>query len=41
MADDLAASDGRVAAFAQVAIRHADNHRTDIQAALATQTHPV
>jgi hypothetical protein len=33
-ADDLAAGDGRVAAFAQVAIRHADNHRTDIQAAL-------
>ena len=36
-ADDLAAGDGRVRLFAQIAIRHADNHRTDIEAALAAQ----
>jgi hypothetical protein len=34
-ADDLAAGDGRVRLFAQIAIRHADNHRTDIETALA------
>ena len=33
--DDLAAGDGRVRRFAQIAIRHADNHRTDIETALA------
>jgi DinB family protein len=36
-ADELAAGDGRVRLFAQIAIRHADNHRTDIQTALAAQ----
>lgn len=36
-ADQLAAADGRIRLFAQVAIRHADNHRTDIETALATQ----
>jgi hypothetical protein len=36
-ADDLAAGDGRVRRFAQIAIRHADNHRTDIETALAAQ----
>ena len=36
-ADDLAAGDGRVRLFAQIAIRHADNHRTDIESALAAQ----
>jgi hypothetical protein len=36
-ADDLAAGDGRVRLFAQIAIRHADNHRTDIETALAAQ----
>ncbi len=40
-ADDLAAGDGRVARFAQIAIRHADNHRTDTQTALAAPAHPV
>lgn len=35
--DELAAGDGRVRLFAQIAIRHADNHRTDIEAALAAQ----
>ena len=34
-ADELAAGDGRVRRFAQIAIRHADNHRTDIETALA------
>jgi hypothetical protein len=34
-ADDLNAGDGRVQLFAQIAIRHADNHRTDIETALA------
>ena len=37
-ADDLAAGDGRVRLFAQIAIRHADNHRTDIESALAAQS---
>jgi hypothetical protein len=36
-ADDLNAGDGRVERFAQVAIRHADDHRTEIEAALAGQ----
>ena len=34
-AADLSAGDGRVRLFAQIAIRHADNHRTDIETALA------
>ena len=34
-AGDLSAGDGRVRLFAQIAIRHADNHRTDIETALA------
>ena len=34
-AADLAAGDGLDGRFAQIAIRHADNHRTDIEAALA------
>jgi hypothetical protein len=36
-AGDLAAGDGRIRLFAQVAIRHADNHRTDIETALAAR----
>jgi hypothetical protein len=39
-ADELAAGDGRVRLFAQIAIRHADNHRTDIETALAAQGLP-
>ena len=35
--DDLSAGDGRVQRFAQIAIRHADNHRTDIETALAAR----
>jgi hypothetical protein len=35
-AADLAAGDGRVRRLAQVAIRHADDHRSEIEAALAT-----
>ncbi|HEY6277497.1 MAG TPA: DinB family protein [Streptosporangiaceae bacterium] len=34
---DLAAGDGQAERFAQIAIRHADNHRTDIEAALAAR----
>lgn len=34
-AEDLQAGEGRVERLAQVAIRHADIHRTDIEAALA------
>jgi hypothetical protein len=34
-ADDLSAGHGRVRLFAQIAIRHADNHRADIETALA------
>jgi len=34
---DLSAGDGRVRRFAQIAIRHADNHRTDIETALAVR----
>ena len=33
---DLAAWDGRVRRLAQIAARHADDHRADIEAALAT-----
>ncbi len=33
---DLAAGDGRVRRLAQIAARHADDHRADIEAALAT-----
>jgi hypothetical protein len=36
-AADLAAGDGRVRRFAQVAIRHADDHRSEIEAALAAR----
>jgi hypothetical protein len=36
-ADQLAVGDGRIRRFAQIAIRHADNHRTDIETALAAQ----
>lgn len=36
-AADLAAGDGRIRRLAQIAARHADDHRTDIQAALATR----
>jgi hypothetical protein len=32
--DQLDAADGRIRRFAQVAARHADNHRTEIEAAL-------
>jgi hypothetical protein len=34
-AEDLKAGDGRVERLAQIAIRHADDHRTEIEAALA------
>lgn len=34
---DLAAGDGRVRRLAQVAIRHADDHRSEIEAALAAR----
>ena len=33
---DLAAGDGRVRRLAQIAARHADDHRADIEAALTT-----
>jgi DinB superfamily len=33
---DLKAGDGRIERLAQIAIRHADDHRTEIEAALAT-----
>jgi hypothetical protein len=36
-AADLAAGDGRVRRLAQIAIRHADDHRADIEMALAAQ----
>ena len=36
-AGQLDAADGRIRLFAQIAIRHADNHRTDIETALAAQ----
>ena len=35
-AEDLKTGDGRVERLAQIAIRHADDHRTEIEAALAT-----
>ena len=34
---DLEAGDGRVRRLAQIAIRHADEHRADIETALAAQ----
>jgi hypothetical protein len=34
-AGDLKAGDGRVERLAQIAIRHADAHRTELEAALA------
>ena len=34
-AEDLKAGDGRVDRLAQIAVRHADDHRTEIEAALA------
>lgn len=34
--EDLKAGDGRIERLAQIAIRHADDHRTEIEAALAT-----
>lgn len=34
--EDLAADGGRIERLAQVAIRHPDNHRTEIEAALVT-----
>ena len=36
-APHLAAGDGRVRRLAQVAIRHADDHRSEIEAALAAR----
>jgi DinB superfamily len=36
-AADLQAGDGRVQRFAQIAIRHADDHRSEIEAALAAR----
>lgn len=36
-AADLAAGDGRVRRLAQIATRHADDHRADIETALAAQ----
>jgi hypothetical protein len=33
--DDLTIDDGRVALFCEIAARHADSHRTDLEAALA------
>jgi len=36
-AADLAAGHGRVRRLAQIAIRHADDHRTDIETALTAQ----
>jgi hypothetical protein len=36
-AADLAAGDGRVRRFAQIAIRHADDHRSEIESALAAR----
>jgi hypothetical protein len=34
---DLAAGDGRVRRLAQIAIRHADDHRSEIEAALGAR----
>jgi hypothetical protein len=39
-AEDLKAGDGRVERLAQIAIRHADDHRTDIETALAAAGRP-
>src|SRR5258708_40113279 len=39
-AEDLWADGGRVERFAQIASRHADDHRTEIEAALASAAHP-
>jgi hypothetical protein len=36
-ADDLTAGDGRILLFAQIAVRHPDNHRADIEKALAAR----
>jgi hypothetical protein len=36
-AEELAAGDGRVRRLAQIAIRHADDHRSEIEAALAAR----
>jgi hypothetical protein len=36
-AEDLQAGDGMLEGFAQVAVRHPDSHRTEIEAALAAQ----
>jgi hypothetical protein len=36
-AADLAVDDGRARRFAQIAARHADDHRSDIEAALAVR----
>jgi hypothetical protein len=35
-AEDLKAGEGRVERLAQIAIRHADHHRTELEAALAS-----
>ena len=37
LATHLAAGDGRVRRLAQVAIRHADDHRSEIEATLAVR----
>jgi hypothetical protein len=39
-AADLAADEGRVRRLARIAARHADDHRTDIEAALAARSIP-
>jgi hypothetical protein len=39
-AADLQAGEGRVERLAQIAIRHADDHRTEIEAALAASAGP-
>jgi hypothetical protein len=36
-AADLKAGDGRVQRFAQIAIRHADSHRSEMETALAAR----
>ncbi len=38
---DLAAGDGRVLRLAQIAARHADDHRAEIEAALAARRGPA
>jgi DinB superfamily len=37
-AEELKAGDGRVERLAQIAIRHADTHRTELESALAAST---